>query len=326
MNSLYKRIVTIGMICFTAVLAWIYCALEYRTEPIYIIGVSLILVISLYALLNAYAGLCIERENKLHNYIDRSVATVAAKLEHGQDNTDLERLSKAIYVQLRKSNTLHMQMMETGNRQSAQNREDYSLLNEEMNKLIADSINKAVKIIVKYSQNNHDGIVSAMSNLSTGLDRVGSEINQIKSEITNLKIDLPSTQVTEPVSSADTAEVIVNNRQAATETADSDDELRIHESSETMSQDLIDSFLTGNAENESNADVIPFPAKEAAEENDDPNRRLTPDEIAALFASSADTSADTNNTDTDAQVPPVSDDSNRQLTPEEIAALFSSVH
>lgn len=409
MNNLYKRIVTIGMICFTAVLAWIYCVLEYRTEPVYIIGVSLILVISLYALLNAYIGLRMERENKLRNYIDSAVATTAAKLEHGQDNTDLECLSKAIYVQLRKSNTILMQMMETDNTQSAQNMETYSRLNEEMNKLIADSINKAVKIIVKYNQNNHDGMVSALSDLSTGLERIGHEINQTKTEIANFKIDIPAPQETEPVSTTDastdapdlnsffnefdktdTTEISNNTEQAATEEsshklsqdeiaalftaskeerkATSDDDFQIHEHPEAMSQDLIDALLAGNednvenaenissAENSDDADIIPFPAKETTVENDDSNRQLTPDEIAALFASAVGAAADaeetnTNDADTDeistgstaskateepvlnadtepesaAQPSPVNEDPNRQLTPEEIAALFASV-
>ncbi len=335
MNSLYKRIVTIGMICFTAVLAWIYCVLEYRNEPIYIIGVSLILVISLYALLNAYIGLCMEKENKMHNYIDSTIANTVAKLEHEQDNTDLERLCKAIYVQLRKSNTILMQMMETDNKQSAQSMENYTLLNEKMNKLIADSINKAVKIIVKYSQNNHDGIVSVLSNLSMELERISHEI-------ANLKIDIPAPQETKPVSYTDKSaeEPDMNssfNEFTETNIAETD----VSEADITEVIENTEQAATEVTSDDDNADIIPFPAKETAE-NDDSNRQLTPDEIAALFASSANTVTDTDDaaskaveesvldTDTEpeptAQVSPVNDDPNRQLTPEEIAALFSSVH
>lgn len=338
MNNLYKRIVTIGMICFTAVLAWIYCVMEYRTEPVYIIGVSLILVIALYALLNAYIGLRMERESKLRNYIDSVVANAAAKLEHDQDNTDLERLSKAIYVQLRKSNTILMQMMETDNTQSAQNMETYSRLNEEMNKLIADSISKAVKIIIKYNQNNHDGMVSALSDLSNGLERIGHEINQTKNEFANFKADIPAPQETEPVSAidestgapdlnsffnefgkTDTTEVADNAEQAAAEDANhklsqdeiaalftaskeerkatSDDDFQIHEHPEAMSQDLIDALLAGNEDSADDAaskaaeetvlteDTESEAAEQPAPVNEDPNRQLTPEEIAALFAS-----------------------------------------
>lgn len=412
MNNLYKRIITIGMICFTAVLAWIYCVLEYRTEPVYIISISLILIISLYALLNAYIGLRMEKENKLRNYIDSVVANAAEKLDHEQDNTDLERLSKAIYVQLRKSNTILMQMMEADNTQSAQNMETYVSLNAEMNKLISDSISKAVKIIVKYNQNNHDGMVSALSDLSTGLEHIGHEINQTKNEIASVKINVPVPQ--EPVSGSAAAESteapdlnsffsefadaeIPGSTEQAAEDANhklsqdeiaalftaskeerkavSEDDFQIHEHPEAMSQDLIDALLAGsessadtesrtgsensadttantnntdstnitsntnNTENTDDADIIPFPAKETAEENDDSNRQLTPEEIAALFASAAGTSsadtsgsdeADVNATDeisTDAPSKAAEEtvDSNRQLTPEEIAALFASV-
>lgn len=412
MNNLYKRIITIGMICFTAVLAWIYCVLEYRTEPVYIISISLILIISLYALLNAYTGLRMEKENKLRNYIDSVVANAAEKLDHEQDNTDLERLSKAIYVQLRKSNTILMQMMEADNTQSAQNMETYASLNAEMNKLVSDSINKAVKIIVKYNQNNHDGMISALSDLSTGLERIGHEINQTKNEIASVKINVPVPQETVSGSAAAEsteapdlnsffsefadAEVPGSTEQAAEEAnhklsqdeiaalftaskeerkAVSEDDFQIHEHPEAMSQDLIDALLAGsessadtesrtgsensadttantnntdstnitsntnNTENTDDADIIPFPAKETAEENDDSNRQLTPEEIAALFASAAGTSAaDTSGSDeadvnvadeisTDAPSKAAEEtvDSNRQLTPEEIAALFASV-
>lgn len=395
MNNLYKRIITIGMICFTAVLAWIYCVLEYRTEPVYIISISLILIISLYALLNAYTGLRMEKENKLRNYIDSVVANAAEKLDHDQDNTDLERLSKAIYVQLRKSNTILMQMMEADNTQSAQNMETYVSLNAEMNKLISDSISKAVKIIVKYNQNNHDGMVSALSDLSTGLERIGHEINQTKNEIASVKINVPVPQ--EPVSGSAAAEsteapdlnsffnefadaeVPGSTEQAAEDAnhklsqdeiaalftaskeerkAASEDDFQIHEHPEAMSQNLIDALLAGsensadtaantnntdstnvtsntnNTENTDDADIIPFPAKETAAENDDSNRQLTPDEIAALFASAADTSganeadvnaADEISTDAPSKAAEETVDPNRQLTPEEIAALFASV-
>lgn len=412
MNNLYKRIITIGMICFTAVLAWIYCVLEYRTEPVYIISISLILIISLYALLNAYIGLRMEKENKLRNYIDSVVANAAEKLDHEQDNTDLERLSKAIYVQLRKSNTILMQMMEADNTQSAQNMETYVSLNAEMNKLISDSISKAVKIIVKYNQNNHDGMVSALSDLSTGLEHIGHEINQTKNEIASVKINVPVPQ--EPVSGSAAAESteapdlnsffsefadaeIPGSTEQAAEDANhklsqdeiaalftaskeerkavSEDDFQIHEHPEAMSQNLIDALLAGsessadtesrtgnensadtaantnntdstnitsntnNTENTDDADIIPFPAKETAAENDDSNRQLTPDEIAALFASAADTSgantsganeadvnaADEISTDAPSKAAEETVDPNRQLTPEEIAALFASV-
>lgn len=413
MNSLYKRIVTIGMISFTAVLAWIYCVLEYRTEPVYIVGVSLVLVVSLYALLNAFIGLRIEKENKLRNYIDNAVATTTAKLEQGQDNTELERLNKAIYVQLRKSNTLLAQMLETDSKQSVQNTENYAHI-EEMTKLVAESINKAVKIIVKYNQNNHDGMVSALSDLSSGLERIGREINQAKDEIANIKIDIPEPQYTtqetvhasdesaetpdlnsffnefggndtydisdntaEPSVEASSVDLNNNLNDDASESptedsvadsnqklsqdeiaalfeaskeerkAKSDDDFQIHEHPEAMSQDLIDALLANNTDSSdttNDADIIPFPTKDAAQESD-PNRQLTPDEIAALFASAAGTSTDDNEPDTsdspsetgseseqdaqeestDSTISATNDDPNRQLTPDEIAALFASM-
>ena len=74
--------------------------------------------------------------------------------------------------------------------------------------------------------------------------------------------------------------------------------------------------------------------------NDDPNRQLSPDEIAALFAASEPTPKSDEEARLEEQkmdealaaqttaaptVTPVSDDPNKQLTPDEIAALFASL-
>ena len=73
---------------------------------------------------------------------------------------------------------------------------------------------------------------------------------------------------------------------------------------------------------------------------DDPNRQLSPDEIAALFAASEPTPKSDEEARIEEQkmdealaaqaaaaptVTPVSDDPNKQLSPDEIAALFASL-
>ena len=51
MGNRYKRMVTLGMISFTALLAWGYCMLAYRSQAVYVAIISLVLVGSIYALL-----------------------------------------------------------------------------------------------------------------------------------------------------------------------------------------------------------------------------------------------------------------------------------
>ena len=44
MGNRYKRMVTLGMISFTALLAWGYCMLAYRSQAVYVAIISLVLV------------------------------------------------------------------------------------------------------------------------------------------------------------------------------------------------------------------------------------------------------------------------------------------
>ncbi len=423
MNALYKRIVTMGMISFTAILAWIYCILEYRSEPSYIVIVSLVVIASIYALLNAYINLKAEKDQKLQSYISETIQKSVTEL-NSNDNTEIERLNKATYVQIRRTNDILSHMAEESSKNSQQNLDSYIRITEEMNTLIADSINKAVKVIIKYSQNNNGDMVEAVNALSKGLDNIGNEIGKVKSEISNIEINVPAPNVTvapmpqmvsadivssQAVSSTDSQsfetpveDIITDNVSEATDNtqgatdqqdepapdlnaffsefggdtaasddsnkqlspdeisalfeaskqerqAKSDDDFSIYDHPDSLDQGLIDALL-GNIDepdeteehDENIADVIPFPTSQEAGDtataeidavtepvNDDPNRQLTPDEIAALFASASGNSEPVTEPEVAPEpvveeAAPVNDDPNRQLTPDEIAALFAS--
>ena len=107
MGNRYKRMVTLGMVSFTAILAWVYCALAYRTETVYIAIISLVLIASIYAFLLSLVDIRIEKEQQMQEYIAK---TLQESLK--QDNSDvvdclndMERLAKASYVQQRKMAT-----------------------------------------------------------------------------------------------------------------------------------------------------------------------------------------------------------------------------
>ena len=104
MGNRYKRMVTLGMVSFTAILAWVYCVLAYRTETVYIAIISLVLIASIYAFLLSLVDIRIEKEQQMQEYIAK---TLQESLK--QDNSDvvdclndMERLAKAAYVQQRK--------------------------------------------------------------------------------------------------------------------------------------------------------------------------------------------------------------------------------
>lgn len=268
MNSLYKRITTLGMVSVTAVLAWIYCVLEYRDEPIYIIGISLVLIISVYALLNAIISLRIDKDNKLKNHIDSTIANAIAGMEQSKSLEDMERLSKAMYIQLRKVNTTL----------SASSEDSSSKLNEEMNQTVVEAINKAVKIIVKYNQNNHEGMVLALSDLSTELSKISEELNQVKLQ-----------DNTDNSFNADFTNNIYGNESLDTDNGtvipfpnDSNNE-SVNNDTTTSVNNISDSDDTNNTYDFGIPKTEESPASEAP--SLDENRTLTPDEIAALFAS-----------------------------------------
>lgn len=360
MRGLYKRIVTMGMISFTAVLAWIYCILEYRNEAVYVAGISLILVISLYALLNAAVSLHIEKENKLHNYISEVINNSIAQLREHDDDSEVERLSKAMYVQLRKTNTILSQMAEANTSQAAQNLEDHDRLTREMTSLITDSINKSVKILIKYNQTDNNNMVSALSDLSAGLADISREIDQLKTSIADIKLEIPDLQQMPVMMSSDTAETYTKTDDIKNDDIKDDE---FESNSVSIKDDAFESNNVSVNEDDSMPDLDSFfnefggsetksqdaPSEPTADPIADPNRPLTPDEIAALFAaSSEDTNTDTveskdnmediaekdaDDTDAIADVIPfpskdteteTADDPNRQLSPDEIAALFAS--
>lgn len=307
MNSLYKRITTIGMVSVTAVLAWIYCVLEYRDEPVYIVGISLVLIISIYALLNAIISLRIDKDNKLKNHIDSTIASAIAGMEQSKSLEDMERLSKAMYIQLRKVNTTL----------SASTENSSSKLNEEMNQTVVEAINKAVKIIVKYNQNNHEGMVLALSDLSTELSKISEELNQVKLQDNTDNIaaiddtdnsfnaDFTNSLYDTENYGTDSGTVIPfpndsNNESGNTSTdtsvnkmSDSNTAINDMSSSNMAVNDMLGNNTTSNTSsgNDDTNNTYDFgipnteesPASEAP--SLDENRTLTPDEIAALFAS-----------------------------------------
>lgn len=375
MGSLYRRIVTMGMISFTAFLAWVYCIINYKDEPIYIGIVSLVLVVSIYALLNGIIGLNASKEKKIQNYISETVSTAVARINNqDSDNTDMERLAKASYVQLRKANTAINQFAEVTNKNAQQNIDSYSQLNESTKKMVTESVNKAVKVMVKYDQHNNEKLVYTILELNRALTDMNREMTSIKQAVLDMEINVPVNFSGETANTgAKSLDMFAENDNlsededdfASTYTreetdamfaaskeerrAKSQDDFSIYDHPEAMEQDLIDSLLVHKTEEPkpveepSTADVIPFPASaeqemeeqavsQPSEPEFDPNKQLSPDEIAALFASVNDLTGSSEpepepveEVVEEAPPQPVNDDPNRQLSPDEIAALFASM-
>ena len=165
MNALYKRIVTIGMISVTALLAWVYCIIAYHDKSVYVVGTSLVLVVSIYIFLNALIDLHLAKQENMQKYISD---LVASSLTNSKTDTDvLERLGKASYIQLRKS---------------ADSLSRLSDLDAETKQLITDTINKAAKVIIKYNELNNEKLVDAIDTLNTNIENLNGIVALIQME------------------------------------------------------------------------------------------------------------------------------------------------
>lgn len=97
MSYLYKRITTLTMITLITALAWIYCLSEYNDEPFYIAGMSLAFIIALYALLNAYMSIHINRQKMLMQQTNEALKKLR----------EIMLIDKAIYMELKKLSLVH---------------------------------------------------------------------------------------------------------------------------------------------------------------------------------------------------------------------------
>lgn len=380
MKALYKRIVTLGMISATAMLAWIYCMLEYRDAPIYIIAVSIALIISVYALLLAAMDLHSAKEENLRRYIDTKVNSVLKG-----DDSMATKLGKASYVHLKKINTTINRIEDAYAINCDRNEKLLSEINSSANDALTQSINKAVKVTLKYNELNNNKLLSYLGNLikdlesfsnlvekcsedervafAESINALSSDIIQVKNRIISMSGKISSISSS---SDSDLSEDPKDSLDIFEEDASvSEDILNEPDDMENISDDDHLEYATdeeiNNADEKTNAakDIVTETEQSANDAEtsiidavpdanvvDDPNKMLSPDDIAALFAATApqedsakkesdlqkiaDVIPFPNNEETDnpqkASEPEISEqfDPNKQLSPEEIEALFAS--
>ena len=69
MNALYKRLVTMGMISIASFLGFIYCISEMKDKPLYIVGVSLVFVVSAYIFCLSYIHIKQQKDAAMQHYL-----------------------------------------------------------------------------------------------------------------------------------------------------------------------------------------------------------------------------------------------------------------
>lgn len=326
MKALYKRIVTLGMISATLILGWVYCMAEYRESPAYIIIVSLALVISVYALLLSLMDLHSAKEEDMRKYIDNAVSSILSK----EDDITV-KLSKASFVQVRNISEV-ITRMEDSNAVSSERLERIIKRTTSSSKQnTTESINKALKFLLKYNDSNTNKLVASVNTLTSDLEtltslvdrcsederaafaeaisalsddvmQVQNRIASMSSKISGLSVDTASNV------SKDSLEIFEEN--IDTDNLPEDEDLM--EAADEPEEDL--EFATDDEitdadevsieeaiEAAAKADVIPFPSSDETAETD------------TAFSEAFSPAPETND----------AADSNKQLSPDEIAALFA---
>lgn len=331
MKALYKRIVTLGMISATLILGWVYCMAEYRESPAYIIIVSLALVVSVYALLLALMDLHSAKEEDIRKYIDNAVSSLLSK----EDDITV-KLSKASFVQVRNISEVITRMEESNAVSSERLERIIKRTTSSSKQNTTESINKALKFLLKYNDSNTNKLVASVNTLTSDLEaltslvdkcsederaafaeaisalsddvmQVQNRIASMSSKISGLSVDAVSNVSKDSLDIFEEA-VDMENLPEYEDLMEADDEQE--ENLEFATDDEItdaDEVSVEEAiEAAAKADVIPFPS------NDEPGS----DEKAmtdVAFAEAPSPVPETNETA----------DSNKQLSPDEIAALFA---
>ena len=173
MKALYKRIVTLGMISATLILGWVYCMAEYRESPAYIIIVSLALVVSVYALLLALMDLHSAKEEDIRKYIDNAVSSLLSK----EDDITV-KLSKASFVQVRNISEVITRMEESNAVSSERLERIIKRTTSSSKQNTTESINKALKFLLKYNDSNTNKLVASVNTLTSDLEALTSLVDK----------------------------------------------------------------------------------------------------------------------------------------------------
>lgn len=219
MGNRYKRMVTLGMVSFTAILAWVYCILTYRTETAYIAIISLVLIASIYAFLLSLVDIREEKERQMQDYIAK---TLQESMK--QDNSevvdclnDMERLAKASYVQQRKMATYlssQEEQLDAAVKKTAKLLIGYDRKKEEEAAQKAEQMQKELEMQAALQAQKEPGhtalVLEEFGKLAGDVQAVVAQLQQVTAQLTALReavdaIEMPKYVEASPVEAASTA-------------------------------------------------------------------------------------------------------------------------
>ena len=295
MGNRYKRMVTLGMISFTALLAWGYCMLAYRSQAVYVAIISLVLVGSIYALLLSFVDIKVAKEQAMQEYVTKTLQEYTKK-EDTEILNDMERLAKASYVQQRKTNTYlsaQAEQLDEALKKTIKILINYDRKKEEEAVQQAEQMQKELEMqaaLQAQKEPDHTALVlEEFGKLAGDVQAVVAQLQQVTAQLTALReavdaIEMPKYVEAAPSVEAASTAVTVDVQKRVPEDEQPEVVTNVENTTET---DVPESQIPGGIENDTADEAELEIADDSLTQTDD-----TPAEVEAASTEEPETVAE----------------------------------
>ncbi|HBO32501.1 hypothetical protein DWY08_07875 [Clostridium sp. AF23-8] len=287
--------VTLGMISFTALLAWGYCMLAYRSQAVYVAIISLVLVGSIYALLLSFVDIKVAKEQAMQEYVTKTLQEYTKK-EDTEILNDMERLAKASYVQQRKTNTYlsaQAEQLDEALKKTIKILINYDRKKEEEAAQQAEQMQKELEMqaaLQAQKEPDHTALVlEEFGKLAGDVQAVVAQLQQVTAQLTALREAVDAIEMPKYVEAAPSVE-------AASTAVTADVQKRVPEDEQpevvtnvenTTETDVPESQIPGGIENDTADEAELKIADDSLTQTDD-----TPAEVEAASTEEPETVAE----------------------------------
>lgn len=295
MGNRYKRMVTLGMISFTALLAWGYCMLAYRSQAVYVAIISLVLVGSIYALLLSFVDIKVAKEQAMQEYVTKTLQEYTKK-EDTEILNDMERLAKASYVQQRKTNTYlsaQAEQLDEALKKTIKILINYDRKKEEEAAQQAEQMQKELEMqaaLQAQKEPDHTALVlEEFGKLAGDVQAVVAQLQQVTAQLTALREAVDAIEMPKYVEAAPSVEAAATAVTADVQKRVPEDEqpevvANVENATET---DVPESQIPGGIENDTADEAELKIADDSLTQTDD-----TPAEVEAVSTEEPETVAE----------------------------------
>lgn len=295
MGNRYKRMVTLGMISFTALLAWGYCMLAYRSQAVYVAIISLVLVGSIYALLLSFVDIKVAKEQAMQEYVTKTLQEYTKK-EDTEILNDMERLAKASYVQQRKTNTYlsaQAEQLDEALKKTIKILINYDRKKEEEAAQQAEQMQKELEMqaaLQAQKEPDHTALVlEEFGKLAGDVQAVVAQLQQVTAQLTALREAVDAIKMPKYVEAASSVEAAATAVTADVQKRVPEDEqpevvANVENATET---DVPESQIPGGIENDTADEAELEIADDSLTQTDD-----TPAEVEAVSTEEPETVAE----------------------------------